>query len=122
MSSILPTTSRRRTPATPDRRGASASRLGTPSKMTTASDPRRGVWRQRLLFAHRWLGIVIGVYFVIIGLTGSLLVFGREIDRALNPGLLTMERQGGYRPLSEIVGAFRARYPDAPMTYVNYPV
>ena len=90
--------------------------------MAATDTSRRGLWRQRLLFIHRWLGIVIGVYFVIIGVTGSLLVFGREIDRALNPGLLTMDSQGPYRPLSAIVGAFRARYPDAPMTYVNYPV
>lgn len=83
---------------------------------------RRGAWRQRLLFCHRWLGIVIGVYFVLLGVTGSLLVFGREIDRALNPALLTMQAQGAYRPLSEIVTAFRTRYPDAPMSYVNYPV
>lgn len=82
----------------------------------------RNPWRHRLLFLHRWLGIVVGTYFVIIGVTGSLLVFGREIDRALNPGLLTMERQGEYRPVSEIVAAFRAAHPTAPMSYVNYPV
>lgn len=84
--------------------------------------PRRDVWRHRILFLHRWLGIVIGVYFVIIGVTGSLLVFGREIDRALNPSLLTMPPQGEYRPVSEIIARFREQYPDAPMTYVNYPV
>lgn len=88
----------------------------------TSAPERRGLLKKRLLFAHRWLGIVVGLYFVVLGVTGSLLVFGREIDRALNPGLLTMEHQGPYKPLSTIVAAFRQAYPDAPMSYINYPV
>lgn len=90
--------------------------------MDAPAQPERGHWRRRLLFLHRWLGIVIGAYFVVIGLTGSLLVFGREIDRALNPDVLTMTGQGEQRPLSEIVAAFREKYPDAPMSYVNFPL
>ena len=91
--------------------------------MTQSSEhAQNGIGRRRWLFLHRWLGIVLGAYFLIIGVTGSLLVFGREIDRALNPGLLTLPKQGEYRPLSAVVQAFRSRYPDAPMTYVNYPV
>ena len=91
--------------------------------MTQTIEPKQnGTWRRRWLFLHRWLGIVIGLYFVMLGVTGSLLVFGREIDRALNPTMLTMPRQGVYQPLSVIVKAFRRTYPDAPMTYVNYPV
>lgn len=83
---------------------------------------RRATVRQKLLVVHRWLGIVVGLYFVVIGLTGSLLVFGREIDRVLNPELLTTPRVGDYRPLSEILASFRAAYPTAPMTYVNFPL
>ena len=83
---------------------------------------RKGEWRRRLLFLHRWLGLGLGIYFVMLGITGSLLVFGREIDRALNPGLLTMPAQGGYQPLSAVLATFRSEYPDAPMTYINYPV
>lgn len=88
----------------------------------TSATKRGSPWKRRALVAHRWLGIVVGLYFVVLGITGSLLVFGREIDGALNPGLLTMERQGPYKPLSTIVAAFRRAYPDAPMSYVNYPV
>ena len=38
---------------------------------------------------HRWPGLVIGVWFALVGATGSLLVFEDEIDAWLNPGLLT---------------------------------
>ena len=49
-------------------------------------------------------------------------MFAREIDRALNPELLTVHPQGQYQPLSAIVESFRREYPNAPMTYVNYPL
>ncbi len=89
------------------------------------TQPKRaggGTLRRRLLFVHRWLGIILGVYFVMLGITGSLLVFAREIDRALNPELLTAAPAGEQQPLSAIVDTFRREYPDRPMSYVNYPL
>ncbi|MDN3568302.1 PepSY-associated TM helix domain-containing protein [Paeniroseomonas aquatica] len=40
-----------------------------------------------LLLAHRWAGLVLGLVLVVIGVTGSILSFQREIDAALNPAL-----------------------------------
>jgi uncharacterized iron-regulated membrane protein len=37
---------------------------------------------------HRWTGVVIAVYIILIGLTGSLLVWQRELDAWLNPEML----------------------------------
>lgn len=39
--------------------------------------------RQRIAILHQSIGLVIGILFAIVGLTGSLLVFGREIDQWL---------------------------------------
>jgi uncharacterized iron-regulated membrane protein len=39
--------------------------------------------------AHRWIGIVIAVHMILIGLTGSLLVWHRELDAWLNPEMHT---------------------------------
>ena len=44
--------------------------------------PRR--LAQRL---HRWLGLGLGAVFVLLGLTGSFLVFYTEIDAAIEPAL-----------------------------------
>jgi uncharacterized iron-regulated membrane protein len=41
----------------------------------------RSVWVQM----HLWLGLTLGVLGVFIGLTGSVLVFGSQLDRWLNP-------------------------------------
>ena len=49
---------------------------------------RRGISLTRvLLLTHRWAGLVLGLVLVVIGVTGSILSFQREIDAALNPGL-----------------------------------
>jgi uncharacterized iron-regulated membrane protein len=44
--------------------------------------------RQWLVTAHRWLGLCLLLWFVLLGLTGSVLVFQDEIDTWLNPHLL----------------------------------
>lgn len=41
--------------------------------------------RRYWLAAHLYLGLLLGGLFVLLGLTGSVLVFYPEIDRALNP-------------------------------------
>lgn len=45
----------------------------------------RHVWR----FLHRWIGLVLGTALALIGLTGAITVFQREIDAGLNPALFT---------------------------------
>lgn len=36
---------------------------------------------------HGWLGLTIGLFFLLYGLSGSLLVFRHDLDRYFNPGL-----------------------------------
>ncbi len=44
----------------------------------------QSVWLRRVLFqVHLWLGLAIGLYIFIISLSGSLIVFRRELDRKL---------------------------------------
>lgn len=50
----------------------------------------RGPWRN----LHRWLGLFIGGWFALVGLSGSMLVFEDEVDAWLNPHLLTDGRRG----------------------------
>jgi uncharacterized iron-regulated membrane protein len=53
-----------------------------------AAAPRRALAvRRALLLGHRWVGLVLGLVLVLIGVTGSILSFQREIDAALNPAL-----------------------------------
>ena len=43
--------------------------------------------RPALLWLHRWTGLVLGLVLAVIGATGSILAYQREIDAALNPAL-----------------------------------
>ncbi|MEN0061219.1 MAG: PepSY-associated TM helix domain-containing protein [Myxococcota bacterium] len=42
-------------------------------------------WRRRLLQLHRWLGVTLGLYLFVICLSGTLAVFGHELDVLLGP-------------------------------------
>lgn len=49
----------------------------------------RAVWRACWLWLHKWLGLTAGMVLVLMGLSGSVSVFTREIDALLNPALFT---------------------------------
>lgn len=83
-------------------------------------------WRARWLAVHRWIGFTAGVLLVLIGLTGSVLVYHLEIDEWLNPSLLTVTPHPGgqaqYRPFDELeLAARRAMPPGGRLSYAQYP-
>ena len=69
---------------------------------------RRKAWLQ----VHLWLGLVMGLWLSVIGVTGSVLTFYREIDEWLNPGLLTVAAdprgRQAWQPLAAILDAAAA--------------
>jgi len=48
-------------------------------------------WLRRL---HLWLGIILAVPLILLGLTGALLVFEDELDRLLRPEMRYVEQTG----------------------------
>jgi uncharacterized iron-regulated membrane protein len=44
------------------------------------------MWRKGLSWLHRWSSLAAGLVLVVMGLSGSLLVWQAELDAALNPG------------------------------------
>ncbi len=55
--------------------------------------------RLLLVTAHRWLGLGLLLWFVMLGLTGSVLVYQDEVDAWLNPQLL-IDPSAPSRPFS----------------------
>ena len=77
---------------------------------------RRKLW----LKVHLYLGLSAGAVFVLIGLAGSLSVFGPEIDSMLNPALKKLSgghTQITYRPLDEIASAAKSDIPEQGKPY-----
>ncbi len=69
---------------------------------------------------HLWVGITLCIPLVILGLTGSVLVFEDELNEAFGPAARYIPARGAARPRGEIVAAARAVAPAsfAPVTYV----
>ena len=77
------------TSSRPNERQPHAARSGTgrPDAARPDAARPRAAWLKRAFFqAHLWIGIGIGLYVVLISLSGSVIVFRREMDRALCPG------------------------------------
>lgn len=70
-----------------------------------------GRWRKLWLKIHRWVGLTVGLLLVLLGLTGSLLVFDHAIDEWLHPEVLLTEGSGEPAPLTEVVAAAEGALP-----------
>lgn len=58
-----------------------------PSSASRNPRPKRGV-RQWFVLIHRITGFYLVIFLVVAGLTGTVLVFSKELDAALNPDLM----------------------------------
>ncbi len=67
--------------------------------------------RHLLLALHRYVGVSAGLLLVLIGLTGSLLVFRDEIDEVLNPTLLRVAPREEFVPLQAVLNDVLRSYP-----------
>jgi len=72
---------------------------------STPSTGSRFRLRTLWLKAHRWLGLTVGLLLVLIGLTGSVLVFDHAIDEWLNPELLLTQGSGSRQSLQAVIDA-----------------
>jgi len=71
----------------------------------------RAALRRRWLWVHRYLGLAAGGVFVLLGLTGSLLVFYLELDGLLNPQI-AVSRPASAPSADTIFRAIRAHHPE----------
>lgn len=70
----------------------------------------RGSVRRILLIVHLWIGVILGIPLVLIGLTGSVLVFEDELRDLFSPHPHAVE--GEARPLSAILSAAQTAVPE----------
>ncbi|NOQ35617.1 MAG: PepSY domain-containing protein [Methylococcaceae bacterium] len=81
---------------------------------------RRKFW----LEVHLWLGLTAGMFLVLIGLTGSILVFWQEIDGMLNPQWLNVKSQKNevFAPPSVLAKSTQTVLPKNPViTWIEFP-
>lgn len=78
-------------------------------------------FRKLFLKIHLYLGLSVGLLFALVGLTGSLLVFGEEIDRALNPALLTVAPAQEKASISSVENSVKTAFPQEKILRIRMP-
>ncbi|PWB81386.1 MAG: hypothetical protein C3F11_15465, partial [Methylocystaceae bacterium] len=64
--------------------------------------------RSFFLFLHRWIGLAMTAFLVVVALSGSLLAFNTELERVFAPRLFA-EPRPGQTPLDLATLAERAQ-------------
>ena len=78
------------------------------------------LWVRRAIFQiHLWTGIGIGLYLLMICLTGSVLVYRNELFQAFSPEPLIVVGSGESLTPEALTGAARRIYPDYEVTNVR---
>lgn len=73
--------------------------------------------RRRLWQLHSWLGLVAGLGLLVIGVTGSLLVFHEELEAVFNPELVRVEpAPAGRLPLDTLRAHAQRQLPEYEVT------
>jgi uncharacterized iron-regulated membrane protein len=79
------------------------------------SSPNPGRQRSplyRLLFSlHLYAGLLAGFFVVIIALSGSVIVYWRELDELLNPGMQVVSATGPVVGMDQVVQTLRKDFP-----------
>jgi uncharacterized iron-regulated membrane protein len=84
--------------------------------------PQTTLLRRVAFQIHLWAGLAVGLYVLVMGLTGAALVFEEEIEEALRPELYHV-RSSDAQPASveDLIRAARRRYPDRQVTALYAP-
>lgn len=77
--------------------------------------------RQLVFTLHRYVGVMVGVLLLVIGITGSSLVFWHEINHFLNPHLFHVIPQNKQISVQLVLNKARSAYPDFKLNYIQLP-
>ena len=75
--------------------------------------PRECWWRRWLFQFHLWSGLTVGAYFVIVCVTGSIIVYKKEMERIQIPRLVHVTAAGQRGSFQGMVDLVKQRYPKA---------
>ncbi len=78
--------------------------------------------RNALIICHRYTGLGIALFLIIVGITGSILVWHEELDSWLNPHWFIVDTAGQPRSAQQLIGAFKAQRPQADISFINMPM
>jgi len=78
-------------------------------------------WRKILLMVHLYVGLTAGIFFAILGLTGSIIAVDEDIDHWLHPELWYVTEGRRALPENELVSTAQNRFPRGRVFFVEFP-
>ena len=79
----------------------------------------QNVWLRKAMFQiHLWTGIALGLYVLVISLSGSAIVFRNEIYKAADSGPRIVEVKGEKLPHDDLKAIALKLYPGASLSYI----
>jgi uncharacterized iron-regulated membrane protein len=85
-------------------------------------DRPQSVFARRALFqVHLWVGVVTGLYIMVVCATGAALVFRIDMQRAMHPALFTPLAPGPLADPVDVMESVRKAYPTATLSGVDAP-
>src|SRR5690348_3029693 len=77
---------------------------------------------RKLLFnLHLYGALFVGIFVVIIGVTGSIMSFEEDLDRMFHPGLFRVQPQGQLMPASALLEAAARAFPGQKIGNIRFP-
>ena len=70
---------------------------------------------------HGSIGLVMGLLFLIVSLTGAGIVFHEELDHAINQSLHKVAVQSTSVPFDDIIAPVQKAHPELPVQSVSFP-
>ena len=83
--------------------------------------PRKVVLRRALFQLHLWAGILLSVYVVIVALTGAVLVFRNELQRAALPQQVNRQLPQRVASIETVLRDFTNAHPGASVLDLRMP-
>jgi uncharacterized iron-regulated membrane protein len=68
--------------------------------------------RPLIVQIHLWLGLIAGAFIAVLAITGSIMAFETELERALHPHRSYVTPQGQRLSLAQIAAAVQRAYPN----------
>lgn len=77
--------------------------------------------RKILNRVHLYSGLVTAIALIVISLTGSVIAFDQELDRLINPNLLTVDQEKGSVSIAKVIENAKSIYPERALAYIYPP-
>ncbi|NGP87710.1 PepSY-associated TM helix domain-containing protein [Fodinibius halophilus] len=77
--------------------------------------------KQNLLSIHKWLGLLAGIFILIMGISGSIIVFDDEIDDLINHEIITQPNSTQPVSVDKAYSSIVNTHPNWEIRFTNIP-